>query len=82
MAEVMRRESTDFDERVLALWPSESTLIDIGLEDLITNLDELWFPSSDDIWVLNPSAPKFLLLDHEEMLLAGDLELVSALGSV
>ena len=63
---------------MLALWPFEATLVEIGREDLLSNFDELWFPSNDDLWILSTSAPTFVLLDHEERLLTGSLELVIA----
>lgn len=66
-----------FGESVLALWPFESTLVELETSELIAHLDDLWFPSSDDLWIIATDVPKFVFLDHEENLLVGEFEIVS-----
>jgi hypothetical protein len=63
----------ELGERVCALWPFEGFAVEIGLDDFADHFDELWFPASDDVWLLSLHHRRFVTLNHEELLLAGDL---------
>jgi hypothetical protein len=60
-------------ERVCALWPFEAFAVEIALDDFADNVDALWYPASDDVWLLSLHHRRFVTLNHEELLLAGDL---------
>ncbi|HXV57449.1 MAG TPA: hypothetical protein VD704_06230 [Gaiellaceae bacterium] len=60
-------------ERVCALWPFEAFAVEMALDDFADHLDELWFPASDDVWLLSLHHRRFLTINHEELLLFGDL---------
>lgn len=54
------------NERVKAYWWYDLEGIYIDLYDFLDNLDELWYPGSDDI-IVEADSHKFLLdIDHEE----------------
>lgn len=69
----LRGFSRQLGERVCALWPFESFAVELALVDFAEHFDELWFPASDDVWLLSPHHRRFVTLNHEELLLAGDL---------
>lgn len=69
----LRGFAGELGERVCALWPFESFAVEIALADFAEHLDELWFPASDDVWLLSLHHRRFVTLNHEELLLAGDL---------
>jgi hypothetical protein len=69
----LRGFADDLGERVCALWPFESFAVEIALEDFAVHFDELWYPASDDVWLLSLHRRRFVTLNHEELLLAGDL---------
>jgi hypothetical protein len=54
------------NERVKAYWWYDSEAISIELYDFLDNLDELWYPSSDDVTVESESDDFLLDIDHEE----------------
>jgi hypothetical protein len=60
-------------DRVCAVWPFETFAVEIALEDFADHFDELWYPASDDVWLLSLRHRRFVTLNHEELLLAGDL---------
>lgn len=60
-------------ERVCALWPFEPFAAEIALDDFADHFDDLWYPASDDVWLLSLRHRRFLTLNHEELLLFGDL---------
>jgi hypothetical protein len=60
-------------ERVCALWPFEPFAAELMVEDFADRLDDLWYPASDDVWLLSLHHRRFLTLNHEELLLFGDL---------
>ena len=60
-------------ERVCALWPFAPFAAEIALDDFADHFDDLWYPASDDVWLLSLHHRRFLTLNHEELLLFGDL---------
>jgi hypothetical protein len=60
-------------DRVCALWPFDAFAAEVSLDDFADHLDELWFPASDDVWLLSLHHRRFLTLNHEELLLFADL---------
>jgi hypothetical protein len=60
-------------ERVCAVWAFEAFAVEIALDDFADHFDELWFPASDDVWLLSLHHRRFVTLNHEELLLSGDL---------
>ena len=56
-----------------ALWPFETFAAEIALHDFAEHFDVLWYPASDDVWLLSLHHRRFVMLNHEELLLAGDL---------
>lgn len=60
-------------ERVCGLWPFEPFAAEIDLDDFADHFDDLWYPAADDVWLLSLHHRRFLTLNHEELLLAGDL---------
>ena len=44
-----------------------------ALDDVADHFDELWVPASDDVWLLSLHHRRFVTLNHEELLLSGDL---------
>jgi hypothetical protein len=60
-------------ETVCALWPFEPYAAELAVDDFAEHFDDLWFPASDDVWLLSLHHRRFLTLNHEELLLFGDL---------
>jgi hypothetical protein len=60
-------------ERVCALWPFEAFAAEVALADFAEHFDALWYPASDDVWLLSLHHRRFLTLNHEELVLYGDL---------
>jgi hypothetical protein len=69
----LRGFAGEVGERVCALWPFEAFAIEIALDDFAEHFEELWYPASDDVWLLSLHHRRFVTLNHEELLLAGDL---------
>ena len=65
--------AADLGERVCALWPFEAFAAEIALDDFAEHFDALWYPASDDVCLLSLHHRRFVMLNHEELLLAGDL---------
>jgi hypothetical protein len=55
------------DEIVWLIWCSDETGISITFRDFVQYYDDLWYPSSDDIWVTEKSLSWLLEFDHEEI---------------
>jgi len=60
-------------ERVCALWPFEAFAVEINLADFAEHFDDLWYPASDDVWLLSLDHRRFVTINHEELVLYGDL---------
>ncbi|MET1009316.1 MAG: hypothetical protein ABWY96_04590 [Gaiellaceae bacterium] len=60
-------------ETVCALWPFDAFALEIALADFADHFDDLWYPASDDVWLLSLDHRRFLTINHEELLLYGDL---------
>jgi hypothetical protein len=69
----LRGHADRLGDRVCALWPFESFAVEIALADFADHFEELWYPASDDVWLLSLHHRRFLTLSHEELLLFGDL---------
>ncbi len=69
----LRSFAAELGGRVCALWPFEAFAVEIALDDFAEHFDELWYPASDDVWLLSLHHRRFVTLNHEELLLAGDL---------
>ncbi|MFZ5892411.1 MAG: hypothetical protein ACOY0T_15230 [Myxococcota bacterium] len=54
--------------KVFILWPALRSGISASYVGFVEAYDDLWFPSSDDVWVQPPSGDWLLELDHEEVL--------------
>lgn len=52
---------------VVVLWPALRSGISARFDEFVDAYDDLWFPSSDDVWVFPPSEDWLLELDHEEI---------------
>jgi hypothetical protein len=63
----------ELGSRVCALWPYEAFAVELALADFADSFDVLWYPASDDVWLLSLRHRHFVTLNHEELLLAGDL---------
>lgn len=59
--------SIDPRTTVVLLWPSDRVGAHIRYDEFAKNYDELWFPSTDDVWLLDPASDWILELDHEEL---------------
>ena len=57
------------DGPVRVVWLSERVGILVSLRDFLDFLDELWYPSSDDIVVESQSGGFVIGIDHEEQVL-------------
>jgi hypothetical protein len=54
------------NELVKVCWPYDREVAVMSVSDFVENLDDLWYPSADDVVVL-PTSERFVLyLDHEE----------------
>lgn len=60
-------------ERVCALWPFAAFAVEIALADFADHLDDLWYPASDDVWLLSLHQRRFLAVSHDELVLYRDL---------
>jgi hypothetical protein len=69
----LRALAGELGERVCALWAFEGFAAEIALDDVAEHLDELWFPASDDLWLLSLGHRRFVLLHHDELFLFADL---------
>ena len=69
----LKAHAEQLGERVCALWPFEAFALEIAVDDFADHFDELWYPASDDVWLLSLHHRRFLTLNHEELLLLGDL---------
>lgn len=52
---------------VFVLWPHYTAGIEMNYRDFNDHYDDLWFPSADDVWVIDKGKSWLLQLDHEEM---------------
>jgi hypothetical protein len=55
-------------DRVLVLWRSQHVCVRIDFSTLCEHYDDLWYPSSDDVWVTDASRSWLLEIDHEEQI--------------
>ena len=55
-------------ERVIVLWPQESFSLKLNYAIFIKHYNELWYPSRDDIWIIDKTDFSWLIeLNHEEV---------------
>lgn len=53
---------------VLVIWLNFNIGVGIDYHLFVENYDELWYPSSDDIWIVSSElTPWVIELDHEEI---------------
>ena len=55
------------DKIVRVIWCSTKTGISILFRDFVEYYDDIWYPSSDDVWVTEESLSWLLDFDHEEI---------------
>lgn len=55
------------DENIYLLWIVENTGITIKYGEFVDHFDDLWYPASDDIWVMNDNLEWLLQISHEEI---------------
>ena len=55
------------EEVVYIYFVSDKQGIRLSFNLFIKHYDDLWFPSSDDVWITNKSLSWLLELDHEEV---------------
>ncbi len=63
--EAVSRVGQGWTGDVVAMLPADSAGITLDWLELVTHLDDLWFPASDDLVVLHPNG-EFLTVSHEE----------------
>ena len=51
----------------VAVWPWNREAIEVAARDFIQHYDDLWYPSSDDVWITNDRTDWLIELNHEEM---------------
>lgn len=55
-------------EPVTLLWPYDGYCVGMPYAAVVQFYDDLWNPSSDDLWVTDRLASWLLIIDHEERL--------------
>ena len=70
---LIKARDEDLGERVCALWPFEAFAVELAVDDFADHFEELWYPASDDVWLLSLHHRRFVVLSHDELLLYGDL---------
>lgn len=55
-------------EHVWVIWCSTVSGISVAFGEFVDHYDDLWYPSSDDVWVVDVSLLWLLELNHEEFL--------------
>ncbi|MFI8910920.1 hypothetical protein ACIGW4_04780 [Streptomyces sp. NPDC053513] len=60
----------DLPSTLIAVWPADRVAAGLTSEELITAIDDLWYPSMDDLVVISTAGDHttVLVLDHEEQL--------------
>jgi len=51
-----------------ALWVDDRCGISIAYDEAMQFLDELWFPSADDLFIISSDGLAVLFIDHEEQI--------------
>jgi hypothetical protein len=69
----LKEHAGELGERVCVLWPLDAFAVEMALADFADHFDELWFPASDDVWLLSLHHRRFVTLNREELLLYADL---------
>ncbi|MFI5490689.1 hypothetical protein [Micromonospora echinaurantiaca] len=66
----------DAANEVITLWPSDRFAAKLRFGQFVAHLDDLWWPSRDDVIVVDQrgAMPKVLVIDHEERLTFGVLD--------
>ena len=67
--------------QVIVLWIEFREGIRCDYNDFVSNYDDLWYPGSDDTWIINAEATVLLEMDHEEQFSWRDLTRNSGMGS-
>jgi hypothetical protein len=57
------------NESIIALWFFESFGVQMPRDIFYKYFDELWYPSSDDIWVFDLQEEYYLEISHEEKII-------------
>ena len=60
-------------ERVCVLWPLDAFAAEMSLDAFADHFDDLWYPAAEDVWLLSFDHRRFLTINHEELVLYGDL---------
>jgi hypothetical protein len=54
------------DIKINLFWVSINAGISLSFYNFVINYDELWYPSSDDVWLTDKDHSFLLCIDHEE----------------
>jgi hypothetical protein len=57
----------DISGRVTVVWLFEREGIEIDYTEFATYHDDLWYPGSDDVWVIAHDGSRVVQMDHEEL---------------
>ncbi|MFE1314313.1 hypothetical protein [Streptomyces sp. NPDC058755] len=63
----LRTAVQDAGQDVWAAWPAERTAVRVAYRAVLDRLDDLWYPSTDDLLIIDGDE-RVLVLDHEERL--------------
>ncbi|MFF7747916.1 hypothetical protein ACFZCP_01435 [Streptomyces sp. NPDC007971] len=67
LRDALRTAVADVGQDVWAAWPAERTAVRAGYRAVLERIDDLWYPSSDDLVIVDGDE-QVLVLDHEERL--------------
>lgn len=55
-------------ENVYLVWVANQIGVQMAFGDFVQYYDDIWYPSSDDIWISSENLSWFLNFDHEEII--------------
>jgi hypothetical protein len=66
----LHSEFKNTQQQVLVAWPADRTAARIDLQAVIERIDDLWYPSMDDMVIIlsKPEGKQVIVLNHEERL--------------
>jgi hypothetical protein len=67
LRDALRTAVEDAGQVVWAAWPAERTAVRVGYRAVLERIDDLWYPSADDLVIIDGN-DRVLVLDHEERL--------------
>jgi hypothetical protein len=67
--ELLREYRARLGERVCLIWRFDHGGVIVSYDDFCERYDDLWYPSSDDVYVISSVRRRFLIIDHEEIVL-------------